>query len=118
MLNEGINSENEFLYDVATLRFKFNEISSNTVQFINSYSNNDCKELHENLKLLQRAINDCVNEVIQNKPSDSLPGTPVKKSTPKKSGEQSEGEDLFFSALDVTPSRHRKFSKMSSSAKS
>lgn len=102
MMHVRIDPENEFLYDIASLRFKFNEISSNTMQFMNNYYNHDCKELQKNFQLLLYAMIDCNNEVKLNINSERSPGSPLKKSTPKKCCSQSNDEE-FFSASDSTP---------------
>lgn len=108
MLAGEICPENEFLYNIAMLKFKFNEVSSNSMQYINHYHYHDCNELQKNLRLLLRATKDCINEVTQNKQLlDSVPGAPIQMSTPKKLGERtdatSDGEELYYSTHDTTP---------------
>lgn len=119
MLAGEICPENEFLYNIAMLKFKFNEVSSNSMQYINHYHYHDCKELQKNLRLLLRATEDCINDTTQNKQLlDSNPGAPIQMSTPKKPGERtdatSDGEEIYYSTYDKTPlsSSNRKLSNI------
>lgn len=78
----GVDPTKRCLYDIASLRFKFNEVASSTQKFMTSHPESDCGDVKKTLELVQRTVGDLMTKLRLEKSIGVQPGTPVVKSTP------------------------------------
>lgn len=60
---EGITTENVCLYDIAALKFKFNEIEAQTKKYMSRWPEDDCYDIDKTLRLLRRSVKHCLKQV-------------------------------------------------------
>lgn len=86
----GVDPTKRCLYDIASLRFKFNEVASSTQKFMTSHPESDCGDVKKTLELVQRTVGDLMTKLRLEKSIGVQPGTPVVRSTPNKQPARSE----------------------------
>lgn len=70
------------LCDVASLRFKFNEVFVQAQKFMTEHPESDCGDLQKTLELLHKTIGNLTTKLRLEKSIGVHPHTPVKESTP------------------------------------
>lgn len=70
--------------DIASLRFKFNEIFAGIQKILNENSDYDCKDVRKNVMLLQSVIQKLSTSLRLDQSIGVQPGNPLKQSTPQR----------------------------------
>lgn len=80
---EGITTDNVCLYDIAALKFKFNEIEALTRKFMFEWPDDECYEIDDTLRLLRSTVKHCLDQVRMDHSVGLALGHPLAASTPE-----------------------------------
>lgn len=98
MIAEGVEPAKECSYDVASLRFKFNEVCARVQKFMIDHPNCQLEEVKKYLLMLHQVTNDFRTMLRLERSIGNQPTTPLRKSTPNKVSNQPSGGSQYFSA--------------------